>query len=126
MMSILDLLLAFGVGIIIVLGGVAVGSRVHDLRPYSIIRGKSAVWYHAKWCKPCQRMKPTIMKMKKEGYDILTRDVDNGNDNVGRVPTLIIYPRPRYSGEAMHTLVGYKTRTEIEKHLMKPYGDKDE
>jgi thiol-disulfide isomerase/thioredoxin len=53
--------------------------------------------FTADWCGPCQQMKPMIAKLKKEGKNITTIDIDVKENkaiqqtyNVKSIPTFIL------------------------------------
>ena len=54
-------------------------------RPTPPRKADRIVVYSASWCPPCQRLKPVIATLKREGYRVEYRDVD-------RDANRLIYP----------------------------------
>ena len=56
---------------------------------------KTAKYFSATWCGPCQTFKPIMNEIKSEGYYVEFIDIDNLTDltqqyNVRSVPTVVI------------------------------------
>ena len=56
---------------------------------------KTAKYFTATWCGPCQTFKPIMNEIKSEGYYVEFIDIDNMSDlaskyNVRSVPTVVI------------------------------------
>ena len=56
---------------------------------------KTAKYFSATWCGPCQTFKPIMNEIKSEGYYVEFIDIDNLSDlaqqyNVRSVPTVVI------------------------------------
>lgn len=74
--------------------------------------------FGARWCGPCQRMKPTVEKLIKEGYDIRPVDIDEqpffkNAYRVGSVPTLVYVAETSRGNIEMDRVVGYQTEAQI-------------
>jgi|TARA_Y100000034_G_scaffold66782_1_gene80591 thioredoxin 1 len=75
---------------------------------------KKLEYYGAKWCGPCQALKPIIKELKGDGLNIEIIDIDENPDratknSVMSVPTVIIYK----DGEIFERLLGFKNKEEI-------------
>lgn len=77
--------------------------------------------FNAKWCAPCQKMKPYILKMETEMKDkikIVSLDADENKTIVEQLkleglPTIIIYKK----GKEVWRNVGYISEEDLKKHL---------
>lgn len=72
---------------------------------------KTAKYFSATWCGPCQTFKPTMKELASEGYNIEFIDVDENNEaaaeyNVRSVPTTVIME----NGKEIDRLVGAQTK----------------
>jgi len=86
-------------------------------------KADTLVVYTATWCAPCQRLKPVLAGLKREGYTIIIYDVSNGsaeNDKHGleytSLPTLYWLAGTKVTKK--HE--GYLAKAEITKDLKKP------
>ncbi len=77
--------------------------------------------FNAKWCAPCQKMKPFILKLKEEMKDritIIQVDTDE-NETIAEqmklegLPTIIVYE----NGKEVWRNVGYISEEDLKKHL---------
>jgi len=53
------------------------------------------VYWGAKWCQPCKKMKPLMQQLANEGYRVQIGDIDEYSDiaetwNIGTVPTFLL------------------------------------
>ena len=77
--------------------------------------------FNAKWCAPCQKMKPYILKLETEMKDkikIVSLDADENKTIVEQLkldglPTIIVYEK----GKEVWRNVGYITEEDLVKHL---------
>ena len=72
---------------------------------------KTAKYFSATWCGPCQRFKPIIQELASEGYHVATLDIDVHKDlaeqyNVRSVPTVVI----EENGVEVDRVVGMQTK----------------
>ena len=82
---------------------------------------KVMIDFNAKWCAPCQKMKPYILKMEMEMKDkikIVSLDADENKTIVEQLkleglPTIIIYKK----GKEVWRNVGYISEEDLKKHL---------
>jgi len=75
---------------------------------------KKLEYYGAKWCGPCQMLKPIVKELKDSGLNIEILDIDEDIDKATKnrvmsVPTVIIYK----DGEIFERLLGFKNKEEI-------------
>ena len=88
-------------------------------------KAETLVVYGAKWCGPCQLMKPLWAKLKKEGYKDHYVDIDNPDP---KVPEIHRNKRPQsvptiefwQNGKKVKTIVGITTEHKIKQTLWKP------
>jgi thioredoxin 1 len=81
--------------------------------------GTTVVMFHAKWCGPCQGMKPVVHDLSEElGFKLI--GVDAGEHRtiaaahgVRNVPTLIVFK----DGQATERAVGGKTPEQLRSWL---------
>ena len=78
---------------------VAVVALNYDLLKPKLIDPRTAVgevlFFEANWCGACKAMKPVVVKLRNDGFDIRTVDVDSHRDEAIRfgihaVPTFIL------------------------------------
>ena len=82
---------------------------------------KVMIDFSAKWCAPCQKMKPYILKMEIEMKDkikIVSLDADENKTIVEQLkldglPTIIVYEK----GKEVWRNVGYISEEDLKKHL---------
>ena len=82
---------------------------------------KVLIDFNAKWCAPCKKMKPYILKMQKEMKDeikIIQLDADENKTIVEQMkldglPTIIVYEK----GKEVWRNVGYISEEDLKKHL---------
>lgn len=82
---------------------------------------KVMVDFNAKWCAPCQKMKPYILKMQAEMKDsikIVQLDADENKTIVEQLkleglPTIIVYEK----GKEVWRNEGYISEEDLKKHL---------
>ncbi len=82
---------------------------------------KVLIDFNAKWCAPCKKMKPYILKMQKEMKDeikIIQLDADENKTIVEEMkldglPTIIVYEK----GKEVWRNVGYISEEDLKKHL---------
>ena len=72
---------------------------------------KTAKYFSATWCGPCQTFKPIMNEIKSEGYYVEFIDIDNLSDlaqqyNVRSVPTVVI----EKNGVEVDRVVGMQTK----------------
>jgi len=75
---------------------------------------KKLEYYGAKWCGPCQMLKPIIKELKDSGLNIEIVDIDEDIDKATKnrvmsVPTVIIYK----DNEVFERLSGFKSKEEL-------------
>ncbi len=76
------------------------------------VRGIKGIYFHAKWCAPCQVMLEIVQKLKKRGYTIDVWDFDVNKVQVNRfkvtkLPTFVIVG-PRGEIKRWEAFVGEK------------------
>ncbi|MEO0046214.1 MAG: Thiosulfate sulfurtransferase GlpE [Bacteroidota bacterium] len=77
--------------------------------------------FNAKWCAPCQKMKPYLLKMQEELKDqikIVSLDADENKTIVNQLkldglPVIIVYE----NGKEVWRNIGYISEEELRKHL---------
>jgi thioredoxin-like negative regulator of GroEL len=77
--------------------------------------------FNAKWCAPCQKMKPYILKLQSElaaKTKIIQLDADENKTivdflNLDGLPVIIVYEK----GKEVWRNVGYISEEELRKHL---------
>lgn len=82
---------------------------------------KVMIDFNAKWCAPCQKMKPYILKMQAEMKDkikIVQLDADENKTIVEQMkldslPTIIVYEK----GKEVWRNTGYISEEDLKKHL---------
>ena len=82
---------------------------------------KVLIDFNAKWCAPCQKMKPYILKLQAEMKDqikIVQLDADENKTIVEQLkldglPTIIVYEK----GKEVWRNVGYISEEDLKKHL---------
>ena len=82
---------------------------------------KVMIDFNAKWCAPCQKMKPFILKMQSEMKDsvkIVQLDADENKTiveqlNLDGLPTIIVYEK----GKEVWRNVGFISEEDLKKHL---------
>ena len=82
---------------------------------------KVMIDFNAKWCAPCQKMKPYILKLETEMKDkikIVSLDADENKTIVEQLkldglPTIIVYEK----GKEVWRNVGYISEADLKKHL---------
>ncbi len=79
---------------------------------------KSAKYFTASWCGPCQQFKPIMEGLKSDGLPIEIIDIDSNEDLareflVRSVPTTIIMD----GDEEIERFIGAKTKQLIESSL---------
>ena len=72
---------------------------------------KTAKYFSATWCGPCQTFKPIMNEIKSEEYYVEFIDIDNLSDlaqqyNVRSVPTVVI----EENGVEVDRVVGMQTK----------------
>ena len=80
---------------------------------------KTAKYFGAAWCGPCQNFKPIVNEVASEGYSILFIDVDQSQDlasqyGVRSVPTLVI----EQAGVEVDRIVGSVPKQQLLERLM--------
>jgi thioredoxin-like negative regulator of GroEL len=76
---------------------------------------KNIFYFTADWCQPCNKVRPVVEDMKKEGYQFQMIDVDYEEFLVKKfeiksVPTFILLE----DGKEISRMTGAKTRGELE------------
>ena len=79
---------------------------------------KNVFYFTADWCQPCQKVKPIIEEMKKEGFEFQMIDADYEQSLVERfkvssIPTFILLE----DGKELSRVTGAKTRDELEEFI---------
>lgn len=81
--------------------------------------------FSAKWCEPCNTMKPVIVKLRKAhpNWEIIELDIDQNEavaekENIRSVPTLIF----REGKKKEKRITGYASKAEIEEFVRKNFG----
>ncbi len=72
---------------------------------------KTAKYFSATWCGPCQTFKPTMKEIAGEGFNVEFIDIDKSGDvaskyNVRSVPTVVI----EENGVEVDRVVGMQTK----------------
>ena len=72
---------------------------------------KTAKYFSATWCGPCQTFKPTMKEIAGEGFNVEFIDIDKLSDlaqqyNVRSVPTVVI----EENGVEVDRVVGMQTK----------------
>jgi|TARA_R100001015_G_C4561789_1_gene121509 thioredoxin 1 len=72
---------------------------------------KTAKYFSATWCGPCQTFKPTMKEIAGEGFNVEFIDIDKSGDvaskyNVRSVPTVVI----EQNGVEVDRVVGMQTK----------------
>lgn len=72
-------------------------------------------------CPPCERLKPVLEQLKKEGYDVTTVLIQDyiGPEHIKGTPTLLYF----YKGGIVRTELGYQTYRTITRTLKKAEKD---
>ena len=76
---------------------------------------KNVFYFTADWCQPCQKVKPIVEEMKKEGFQFQMIDADYEQllvkqFKVSSIPTFILLE----DGKELSRISGAKTRGELE------------
>ena len=76
---------------------------------------KNVFYFTADWCQPCQKVKPIVEEMKKEGFQFQMVDADYEQllvkkFQVKSIPTFILLE----DGKELDRTTGAKTRGELE------------
>ena len=82
---------------------------------------KVMIDFNAKWCEPCKKMKPYILKLETEmaaKIKIVSLDADENKTIIEQLkldglPTIIVYEK----GKEVWRNVGYITEEDLKKHL---------
>jgi len=88
---------------------------IFALWPSSVFGGNVyLIEYSASWCKPCQRMKPIVDRLKGEGYPIETRDFDKDRIRakwlgVTAIPAFVVFS----NGQRRLTVEGELSETDL-------------
>ena len=77
--------------------------------------------FHAKWCEPCKRMAPYILKMQtemKEQISIVRLDADENKTlldsmKLDGLPVILIYE----NGKEIWRNIGFISEDDLKKHL---------
>ncbi len=72
---------------------------------------KTAKYFSATWCGPCQTFKPTMKEIAGEGFNVEFIDIDKSGNvaskyNVRSVPTVVI----EQNGVEVDRVVGMQTK----------------
>ena len=76
---------------------------------------KNVFYFTADWCQPCQKVKPIVEEMKKEGFQFQMVDADYEQllvkqFKVGSIPTFILLE----DGKELNRISGAQTRDQLE------------
>ena len=76
---------------------------------------KNVFYFTADWCQPCQKVKPIVEEMKKEGFQFQMIDADYEQllvkkFQVKSVPTFILFEDEK----EVNRITGSKTKKELE------------
>ena len=76
---------------------------------------KNVFYFTADWCQPCQKVKPIVKEMKKEGFQFQMIDADYEQllvkkFQVKSVPTFILFEDEK----EVNRITGSKTKKELE------------
>jgi len=76
---------------------------------------KNVFYFTADWCQPCQKVKPIIEEMKKEGFQFQLVDADYEQllvkqFKVSSIPTFILLE----DGKELNRISGAQTRDQLE------------
>jgi len=88
-----------------------------------ISKGNTVVKFSAKWCMPCQMLKPVYEELKNEINDVkfLEIDIDDSNVpsmySVRSVPTIILFK----DGEEVERVVGNVSKFHIGKKIRETF-----
>ena len=83
-------------------------------------KGKVLLDFWATWCGPCQMIAPFVEEIAEENEDLFVGKVDVDTDpqlavrfGISSIPTLMVFENGRVTG----TLLGYRPKADIIKHL---------
>lgn len=81
-------------------------------------RGDCVICFSAKWCTPCQQMQPVEEKLRAEGYDIRTVDIDQRPDlkaayRIVRVPAFAYVAETPTGNFELGRLYGLRTEDDL-------------
>ena len=76
---------------------------------------KNVFYFTADWCQPCQKLKPIVEEMKKEGFQFQMVDADYEQllvkqFKVSSIPTFILLE----DGKELNRISGAQTRDQLE------------
>jgi len=76
---------------------------------------KNVFYFTADWCQPCQKVKPIVEEMKKEGFQFQMVDADYEQllvkqFKVSSIPTFILLE----DGKELNRISGAQTRDQLE------------
>jgi thioredoxin-like negative regulator of GroEL len=79
---------------------------------------KHVFYFTADWCQPCQKVKPIVQEMKKEGFEFQIIDADYEQLLVKRfqvksVPTFILFENEK----EINRITGAQTREKLEEFI---------
>jgi thioredoxin-like negative regulator of GroEL len=79
---------------------------------------KNVFYFTADWCQPCQKVKPIVEEMKREGFEFQIIDADYEQLLVKRfgiksVPTFILFENEK----EVNRMTGAKTREELQSFI---------
>lgn len=74
--------------------------ELEDIEPAEPKTERSITMYSAKWCGPCKKAKPIMLRLRLEGWTVFIIDIDDEPDRAKRnkirsVPTFFVYDRAR-------------------------------
>ena len=79
---------------------------------------KNVFYFTADWCQPCQKVKPIVEEMKKEGFEFQRIDADYEQllvkqFQVKSIPTFILLE----NGEELNRITGAQTKNQLEEFI---------
>lgn len=92
-------------------------------------KASTLIVYSATWCVPCQAMKPILVQLKREGYQIVIYDIDKieSGEQVDKykVKETRVVPEVVWwnDGKVVKRVTGVQTRLQILKVLEHPEGE---
>lgn len=77
------------------------------------------VVYTASWCGPCQRLKPVLISLKQEGYQVVYRDIDRDAERLQYAYTAVPSIFYLHDKTVIKKETGYRSKEQIKKTLVR-------